>query len=55
MVHVAKHMSSVFRAKIIEKKQKDVNTEKIKSQISLHVGIGKTKKEPTLEHKVIIF
>lgn len=29
MVRVAKHMSSVFRAKIIEKKQKDVNTEKI--------------------------
>lgn len=38
MIHVAKHISSDFRAKIIEKKQKDVDTEKIKSQIFLNVG-----------------
>ena len=36
------HISSMFRAKIAEKKQENVNTKKIKSQI-LGVGFGRTK------------
>lgn len=38
-----KHISSMFRAKIAEKKQENVNTKKIKSQIFLDVGFGRTK------------
>lgn len=51
MIPVAKHISSVFRAKIIEKKQKDVNTGKIKSQIFLDVGSGRTKNSQLLSRK----
>lgn len=48
MIHVAKHIGNVFRAKIVEKKEKDVNTEKTESQIFLDVGFRRTKNSQLL-------
>ena len=53
-MHVAKHISNVLRAKIAEKKQENVNIQKIKPQIFLDVAIGRNENSQ-LGYRAVIF
>lgn len=53
-MYVAKHISNVFRAKTVEKKQENVKTQKIKPQIFLDVAVGRNANSQ-LGYKAVIF
>lgn len=54
-MYVAKHISNVFRAKTVEKKQGNVNIQKIKPQIFLDVAIRRNENSQLGFYKAVLF